>query len=104
VSALRWLAALPLIQVLFYLPADALTGAGYQELRSSLQVGAAVLNVGLNLVLIPRYSFVGAALATLVALGSLAISLWIAVEVMARRANAGKEVPADASVGLAGLQ
>src|SRR5919204_217727 len=91
VGALRWLAVLPLVQTAYYLPADALTGAGYQRLRSSLQVGAALLNVLLNLWLVPRYSLVGAAVATLVALGALALSLWIVVEIAMRRSSAGKE-------------
>ena len=104
VGTLRWLAALPLVQTLYYLPADALTGAGYQRLRSSLQVGAAVLNVLLNLWLIPRFTLVGAAAATLIALGALAVSMWLAVELTTRRRSAGKEVPADGRVGLAGVR
>ena len=104
VGALRWLAVLPLVQTAYYLPADALTGAGYQRLRSSLQVGAALLNVLLNLWLVPRYSLVGAAVATLVALGALALSLWIVVEIAMRRSSAAKEVPTDGRVGLAGVR
>ena len=45
VEALRWLAPLPVLAALGYLPADALTGADAQGLRTLLQVAAAALNV-----------------------------------------------------------
>ena len=41
--------------------ADALTGAGFQRLRSLIQVGVAVFNVALNFWVISRYSWRGAA-------------------------------------------
>ena len=86
-AALRWLAALPLIQALYYLAGDTLTGAGRQGLRSGIQLAAAFVNVGLNLVLIPAYGWEGAAWATLASLGFLAVSLWAAVAVLARPAS-----------------
>jgi O-antigen/teichoic acid export membrane protein len=60
VLALRFLLPIILIRSIYYILADALTGANYQKQRSYIQVSVAVLNVGLNLLLIPRYSWFGA--------------------------------------------
>jgi O-antigen/teichoic acid export membrane protein len=87
VDALRWLAPLPALSSLAYLFADALTGVGAQGLRALLQIGAATLNIGLNLLLIPDHSWRGAAWATLASVGALAAALWITVMLMERRAR-----------------
>jgi O-antigen/teichoic acid export membrane protein len=49
VEALRWLAILPMLKVVHYYLSDALAGAGYQGLRTLIQVGVAVFNVLINL-------------------------------------------------------
>jgi O-antigen/teichoic acid export membrane protein len=90
-SAIRWLALVPLLQAIFYLAGDVLTGAGHQGVRSGIQLGAAALNVGLNLVLIPAYSWRGAAVATLATDAALALALWA---VVVRRARRTRYVPA----------
>ncbi len=72
VSALRWLCLLPVLRSLHLGCGDALTGAGYQRYRTGAQMGAAGLNFGLNLWLIPVYSWHGAAWASLITDGSLA--------------------------------
>jgi O-antigen/teichoic acid export membrane protein len=88
VEALRWLALLPLLKTIHYFLSDAVTGAGYQGLRSAAQVFVAVLNVGLNFWLIPLYSWRGAAWASLACDGSLAIAMYgILMFVMAREAR-----------------
>jgi len=84
-DAIRWLAILPLFRSLHYFAADALTGAGNQGLRTTAQIGVAVLNVCLNLFLIPTYSWVGAAWASLISDGALAISLWLILGLLAHR-------------------
>jgi O-antigen/teichoic acid export membrane protein len=99
-GVLHWLAPLPLIQAVFYLGGDALTGAGYQRSRTALQAVAAVLNVGLCLWLIPIYSWRGAAWATLGSLGFLAAAMWAVVFVISTRG----EARADAHPRLAGVQ
>lgn len=66
IAALRWLAPLPAIAGFQILAADTLTGAGHQKARSIIQVGAAILNILLNIWLIPLYSWKGAAWATLI--------------------------------------
>ncbi|NJO44417.1 MAG: oligosaccharide flippase family protein [Oscillatoriales cyanobacterium RM2_1_1] len=82
VEILRWLAPIPLFIGLQYMAADALTGAGLQRSRSIVQTGAAVLNVGLNLILIPLYSWKGAIWATLSSETFKLIFLWIIVYVI----------------------
>ncbi len=64
--ALRWLAALLLIQGLYAPFADALTGSGLQRLRTTGQVGALLLNALLNFWLIPRYGWLGAVWSSLI--------------------------------------
>jgi O-antigen/teichoic acid export membrane protein len=84
VEALRWLSLLPLLRTVHYFGADALTGAGHQILRSYIQVGVAVFNVVLNLLLIPLYSWRGAAWASLASNGLMAASVWFIVYLYSR--------------------
>ncbi len=74
VAALRWLCLLPLIRGLQYAWGTTITASASQWLRTATQAGAAVLNLLLNLALIPRYSWQGAAAASLVTDGALALS------------------------------
>jgi O-antigen/teichoic acid export membrane protein len=76
-AALRWLSPIPFLSALAYLAADALTGADAQGVRTIVQAAAAVVNVGLNLWLIPAYSWRGAAWATIASFAFLATALWI---------------------------
>lgn len=86
VEAIRWLAPIPFFQSLHYLAGDTLTGASYQPLRSSMVGGVAVLNILLNLVLLPRYSWRGAAWSSLICDGTLVVCLWLAVTTLSQRA------------------
>ena len=79
VLAVRWLSLLPLLKSLHYFAASILAGAGFQGLRSRIQVGMALLNVAINFWLIPAYSWLGAAWSSLATDGLLALFLWIAV-------------------------
>jgi O-antigen/teichoic acid export membrane protein len=79
VHALRWLSILPLLKAIHYLAADALTGARLQRVRTRWQLFVAALNVLLNLWLIPAFSWRGAAVASLLADGALAIGLWLTI-------------------------
>ena len=74
-QVVRWLALLPLIQAIHIIYGNALMGVGRQALRSAVQVGTAGLNAGLNLWLIPLYSWRGAAAATLFGEGLLAVAM-----------------------------
>ncbi len=80
VSALRWLCLIPLFRSVHYLAGSILTCSGLQRRRTLAQLGAAGLNFGLNLWLIPRYSWHGAAWASLATDGSLAAASWLMLQ------------------------
>ena len=82
---------LPLLRWSHYLAADSLTGAGHQGRRTACQVGVAVINVGLNLWLIPAYSWTGAVIATLVCDGLLVVGLWAVVLAVLRTERASSD-------------
>ncbi len=87
IAALRWLSPLPAIFAFQVLGADTLTGAGFQKIRSLVQVVAAILNIVLNLWLIPIYSWKGAAWATLSSDSLRLISLWLIIWFLSRKAS-----------------
>jgi O-antigen/teichoic acid export membrane protein len=100
VEALRWLALIPVLRASHYFFSEALTGAGYQGLRSSIQAGVAIFNVLINLWLIPTYSWRGAAWASLASDGLLVCGIGLAVFVLHRRSqNVLVDVTANASSG-----
>jgi len=74
VLALRWLCLLPLIRVFHYAWGTTITASASQWNRTATQIGAALLNVALNAFLIPRWSWQGAAAASLLSDGALAVS------------------------------
>jgi O-antigen/teichoic acid export membrane protein len=73
VSAIRWLAIIPVLRSIHHLSGAALTGAGRQGMRTMAQASAAGLNFVLNLWLIPLYGWRGAAWASIAADAFLAI-------------------------------
>src|SRR5579863_299173 len=85
--ALRWLSPLPLLKATHYFLADSLTGAGHQGLRSGIQAGVALFNVLINLWLIPRYSWKGAAWSSIASDALLALSVGTAVYLLSRQAQ-----------------
>jgi O-antigen/teichoic acid export membrane protein len=87
VSALQWLCLLPVFRSLHLGAGDTLTGAGYQRYRTAAQLTAAALNFGLNLWLIPAYSWHGAAWSSLVTDGALAAGNWIVLSLLIRTEN-----------------
>jgi O-antigen/teichoic acid export membrane protein len=76
VSAVRWLALIPLLRCIHSFMADALSGAGLQPLRTGIQVLVALINIGLNAVILPRYSWRGAAWTSLGCDGLLVVLFW----------------------------
>jgi O-antigen/teichoic acid export membrane protein len=76
VSALRWLCLIPVFRSFHLCAGDAIAGVGQQKFRLACQLFAAGFNVGLNVYLIPRYSWLGAAIASLLTDGSLAVLTW----------------------------
>jgi O-antigen/teichoic acid export membrane protein len=85
IDALRWLCVVPFIQSFHYLIAVAVTGAGHQRGRSAIQVTVGVINILLNIWLIPMYSWKGAAIATIASEATLTFCLFIYAFFLARR-------------------
>jgi O-antigen/teichoic acid export membrane protein len=87
VEALRWLAILPMLKVVHVFLSDTLSGAGYQGLKSLIQLGVAVFNVLINLWIIPAYSWRGAAWSSIASDALLACGIGAAVMVLSRRSQ-----------------
>ncbi len=76
VSALRWLCLIPIFRSVHQMTGSALLGAGLQWYRTSAQLVAAAFNFGLNLWLIPRYGWHGAAWSSLATDSALGLMNW----------------------------
>ncbi len=87
-EVLRWLALLPLLKATHYFLSDALSGAGFQGVRSCIQAGVAGFNVLLNLWLIPAYSWRGAAWSSIASDALLAAAIGTAAFLISRRSTA----------------
>jgi O-antigen/teichoic acid export membrane protein len=85
VSALRWLCLIPFFRSFHLSAGDAIVGAGHQKFRLVSQSIAAIGNLALNLYLIPRYSWHGAAWASLATDGALGVMNWLALMLLSRR-------------------
>lgn len=79
VSALRWLCLIPFFRCFHLSAGDAIAGAGHQRYRLISQSIAALGNLFLNLYLIPRYSWLGAAWSSLATDATLGVMNWIAL-------------------------
>lgn len=96
-GALRLLALIPLFKTLQFFAADAMTGANFQGMRTLIQVADALFNIGLNLWLVPRFSWRGAAWASLLSDGLLAIGLWCGAYLLLLR-ETRRSLPAPLAV------
>jgi O-antigen/teichoic acid export membrane protein len=85
VSALRWLCLIPFFRCFHLSAGDAIAGAGHQKYRLLSQSIAAVGNLLLNLYLVPRYSWHGAAWASLATDGTLGVMNWLAIIFLSKR-------------------
>jgi O-antigen/teichoic acid export membrane protein len=85
VSALRWLCLIPFFRCFHLSAGDAIAGAGHQKFRLVSQSIAAIGNLLLNLYLVPRYSWHGAAWASLATDGALGVMNWVALTYLSRR-------------------
>jgi O-antigen/teichoic acid export membrane protein len=79
VPAVRWLALIPFFRCIHSFLADALSGAGLQPVRTGIQLSAALLNIGANTFVLPRYSWRGAAWTSLGCDALLVVGFWFAV-------------------------
>lgn len=77
-SALRALAPLMVVQSLAYPFADALTGGGFQKMRTQIQLGTLAINAVLNLALDRRFGWAGAVAGTLIAQSAALLALLFA--------------------------
>ena len=84
VEILRWLAFVPAIKAVQFLAGNALDAGQRQFVRFWLTMGAAGLNLILNLIFIPRYSWKAAVVTTIGAEGLLMIALWVALIMLSR--------------------
>ncbi len=85
VDALRWLCLIPFFRCFHLSAGDAIAGSGHQRYRLASQSVAAIGNLLLNLYLVPRYSWHGAAWASLATDGALGIMNWLALAQLRRR-------------------
>ena len=85
VPAVRWLALIPLLRCIHSFLADALSGAGLQRKRTEIQVLIALLNILGNLIILPRYSWRGAAWTSLGCDGLLVVAFWFTTRYYCRR-------------------
>jgi O-antigen/teichoic acid export membrane protein len=84
VAALRWLCLIPAFRGIHQLTGSAITGMGFQRYRTAAQFGASALNLLLNLWLIPRYGWLGAAWSSLVTDGGLGVANWFILQYLQR--------------------
>ena len=77
--ALRWLALLPLLRSVHVFLADSLSGAGFKGYVPQSK-SVALINMALNLAILPKYGWLGAAWTSLASDGLLLLSLWIAIQ------------------------
>jgi O-antigen/teichoic acid export membrane protein len=94
VSAMRWLALIPLFRCFHLSAGDAMAGAGYQRYRLAAQAFAAGANFAMNLYLIPHFSWQGAALASLLTDGGLGVLTWVVLLHLRRREQGRNEMVA----------
>jgi O-antigen/teichoic acid export membrane protein/glycosyltransferase involved in cell wall biosynthesis len=87
VPALRLLALIPVMRCAHWFLADALSGANAQGIRTAVQVAVAILNIGLNLLILPRWSWRGAVWTSLI---SDAVLLGAVYMVVRHRMAAGR--------------
>jgi len=85
VPALRLLAPIPLLRCFHVLLADSLSGAGFQRTRTAIQVGVGVVNVVANLLILPRFSWRGAAWTSVACDGLLVLLFWLVSDYLFRR-------------------
>jgi O-antigen/teichoic acid export membrane protein len=85
-SAIRWLCLLPVFRAFALSAGAGLTTSGNQTLRTWVQVIAAVFNFAVNLYLIPRYSWLGAAWSSLLTDAFMGVGNWLMYLLVRKRA------------------
>jgi len=88
-AALRWLCLIPVFRSVHEITGIALTGAGLQRYRTATQIAAVVLNLLLNLWLIPIHSWRGAAWSSLATDGALCAMNWGMLRILVSQSRRG---------------
>ena len=88
VPAVRWLAVIPVFRCIHSFLADALTGAGFQGSRTVIQIVIALVNILLNLWILPRWSWRGAAWTSIASDLLLVLTIYFFMEWKMRTLNA----------------
>lgn len=101
-QVVRLLAPLPALRALSGVYGDALTGAGQNGTRMRLMLISAGLNVVVNFILIPRWSWHGAAIATLVSETFLAVTVLAVVLRRSRSTATAFDATPSSSHGMTG--
>lgn len=94
--AVRWLCLLPLLRVLHYAWGTTITASASQWNRTATQIAAAVSNLALCAWMIPRWSWQGAAVASLLTDGSLAIFSWFVLSRIRQGLKTAQSMPGNA--------
>jgi O-antigen/teichoic acid export membrane protein len=89
--ALCWLCCLPLLRGIHRVSGSALTGLGYQSVRTVAQLIVALVNLGLNLWWIPRWGWIAAAWSSVASDALLAASNGVIFIILTRRAAARQQ-------------
>lgn len=84
-SALLWLSPIILFRSVHFLFANALTGAGYQKVRSIAQIIISCLNLSINIMLIPIFGWRGAAWTSVISDFIYMLSLLIIVYILSKK-------------------
>ena len=85
VPALRLLAPIPLLRCIHVFLADSLSGAGFQRTRTAIQVSVGLINVVANLLILPRFSWRGAAWTSLACDALLVAMFWSVSDYLFRK-------------------
>lgn len=99
VLATQWLAFVPFLVALQMYAFNALIGLGRQKACLFVTVGASLLNISLNLALIPRFDWKGSAAATIVSEVLSVIALWVLLRREAHRHTPVPQAGARAPMG-----
>jgi O-antigen/teichoic acid export membrane protein len=78
-AILPWLSLLLVTRTASFLAVDSLSGADLVGSRTLVQVAIAIVNIGLNFILLPTYGIAGAVLSTFICEIALVTSLWLLV-------------------------
>ena len=84
-DVLRWIAFVPLLSAWQLFAGNALSGIGHHRIRLYQTLSSAGLNIVLNIILIPKYSWHGSAVATIVTEVYLVVAHWWTLSRLASR-------------------